>query len=65
MMWADQVGGIWFLVRLQLQLGRVSFSWIPPVDGLAGLVLFLGAGQLDDPPWTPIPLHRFPMTKYE
>lgn len=29
----------------------------PPVDGSAGLVLFLGAGQLDDPPWTSIPLY--------
>ena len=58
MRWADQVGGIWFLlVRLQLQLERALFSWIPPVDGLAGLVLFLGAGQLDDPPETPIPLY--------
>ena len=37
---------------------RASFIQLdPPVNGSAGLVLFLGADQLDDPPGTPIPLY--------
>ena len=60
--WADlkhDVGGSswWNLVSGEASV-RVSFIQLDPsVDGSAGLVLFLGADQLDDPPGTPIPLY--------
>lgn len=57
MMWADQVGGIWFFGEASASVRVSSIQLDPPVDGSAGLVLFLGADQLDDPPRTPIPLY--------
>ena len=62
--WADlkhDVGGSsgWNLVSGEASASvRVSFIQLdPPVNGSAGLVLLLGADQLDDPPGTPIPLY--------
>ena len=62
--WADlkhDVGGSswWNLVSGEASASvRSSFiQLVPHVDGSAGLVPFLGAGQLNDPPGTSIPLY--------
>ena len=53
-------GSSWWNLGSGEAAASVKASFIqldPTVNGSAGLVLFLGADQLDDPPGTPIPLY--------